>query len=112
MPIWEYAASQVELDEEGYLVRFEDWNEKVACGLAEKEGIWIHASNGGAHGNPLFPAGLLPQVPVFPPGEGSLQECPSIPRCEYELFMDPLKAWKIAGLPNPPAKSSAIYNIK
>jgi len=39
MPIWEYAGNRIEVDEEGYLVRFEDWSEEVACGLAEKEGI-------------------------------------------------------------------------
>ena len=30
---------RVEVDDEGYLVRFEDWNEKVACALAEREGV-------------------------------------------------------------------------
>ena len=39
MPIWEYAGNKIEVDEEGYMIRFEDWNEKVACGLAEREGI-------------------------------------------------------------------------
>lgn len=39
MPTLEFAGVRVDLDEEGYLVKFEDWNEKVACALAEREGI-------------------------------------------------------------------------
>ena len=33
------AGARAEVDEEGYLVNFEDWNEQVACALAEREGI-------------------------------------------------------------------------
>ena len=39
MPTLEYAGIRVDVDEEGYLVNFDDWNEKVACALAEREGI-------------------------------------------------------------------------
>ena len=35
MAFLEYAERRVEVDDDGYLVRFEDWNEKVACALAE-----------------------------------------------------------------------------
>jgi len=39
MPILEYAGGKILLDDEGYLENPDDWNEKVACAFAEKEGI-------------------------------------------------------------------------
>ncbi|MBP1714641.1 MAG: DsrC like protein [Deltaproteobacteria bacterium] len=39
MAFIEYAGKRVEIDDEGYLARFEDWDEKVACALAEREGL-------------------------------------------------------------------------
>lgn len=39
MPVIEYGSVKVNVDEEGYLVNFDDWNEKVACAIAEREGI-------------------------------------------------------------------------
>jgi sulfur relay (sulfurtransferase) DsrC/TusE family protein len=38
MPTCEYEGLKIEVDEEGYLLNFDDWNEKVACALAEREG--------------------------------------------------------------------------
>ena len=39
MPAFEYEGLKITVDEEGYLVNFDDWNEKVACALAEREGV-------------------------------------------------------------------------
>ena len=39
MPTIEYSGLRINLDDEGYLVNGDDWNEKVACALAEREGI-------------------------------------------------------------------------
>ncbi len=39
MPVVKYAKGTVELDDEGYLVRLDDWNEEVACVLAEREAV-------------------------------------------------------------------------
>ena len=36
MPTIEYAGLKIDLDDEGYLVNGDDWNEKVACALAER----------------------------------------------------------------------------
>ena len=38
MPTFEYDRRKIQVDEEGYLVNFEDWDETVACALAEREG--------------------------------------------------------------------------
>lgn len=39
MPTIEYSGLKINLDDEGHLVNGDDWNEKVACALAEREGI-------------------------------------------------------------------------
>ena len=39
MPTIEVEGKKIALDEEGYLVHYEDWNEKVACVLAEREKV-------------------------------------------------------------------------
>ena len=39
MPVLEYSGGKIVLDDEGYLENPDDWNDKVACALAEKEGI-------------------------------------------------------------------------
>ena len=37
MPAFDYEKKKIEVDEEGYLKNFEDWDDTVACGLAERE---------------------------------------------------------------------------
>jgi sulfur relay (sulfurtransferase) DsrC/TusE family protein len=39
MPVIEYSGMKINLDDYGYLANYEDWNETVACALAEQEGI-------------------------------------------------------------------------
>jgi len=39
MPVIEYGGLKIELDNEGFLTDYSAWNEKVACGIAEREGI-------------------------------------------------------------------------
>jgi tRNA 2-thiouridine synthesizing protein E len=39
MSFIEIEGKNIELDSEGYLVNSGDWNEKVACVLADKEGV-------------------------------------------------------------------------
>lgn len=39
MPVMEYSDIKINLDNDGYLENPYDWNEKVACALAEREGV-------------------------------------------------------------------------
>ena len=39
MPFIEVEGKKIELDSEGFLVKFEDWNENVACALADSENV-------------------------------------------------------------------------
>jgi tRNA 2-thiouridine synthesizing protein E len=39
MQTLEYSGLKIKLDDEGYLLNINEWNDKVACALAEKEGV-------------------------------------------------------------------------
>ena len=102
MPFLEYGAGQVEVDEEGYLVRFEDWNEKVACALAEQEGIWDQCPLTRERMDILiFLRDYYKKFRFLSHGPSGMPNVHQRENCEYELFIDPIKAWKIAGLPKP-----------
>ena len=38
MPVIELSGIKINLDDDGYLVNYEDWNEAVTAALAEREG--------------------------------------------------------------------------
>jgi tRNA 2-thiouridine synthesizing protein E len=102
MPFFKFGADQVEVDEEGYLVRFEDWNEKVACALAEQEGIWDRCPLTRERMHILFfLRDYYKKFHSFPMVRAVCRNVHQRENCEYELFIDPIKAWKIAGLPKP-----------
>ena len=87
------------MDDDGYIVNFEDWNDRVACALAEREGIeeltkdridilkFLRQYYKDYGSYPVFGAVCLN---VNQPKE-----------CVTQKFVDPVKAWKIAGIPNP-----------
>ncbi len=39
MPTLEYGEKKIQVDDEGYLQNFDDWDEVVACALAENEAV-------------------------------------------------------------------------
>ena len=92
---------RIEVDEEGFLTQPEEWNEDVAKALAKNEGI----------------ADLdQPKMDIVTFLRKYYQKHHSFPilgyvcknvhaqsrSCVTEEFIDPMKAWKIAGLPKPP----------
>jgi tRNA 2-thiouridine synthesizing protein E len=99
MPEIEYEGMKITIDEDGFLARLEDWTEAVARVLASREGIAELSEDKldilrfmreyyGKH--KFFPIVRYVCKNVHQPGN-----------CVTEQFMDPVKAWKIAGLPNP-----------
>jgi len=99
MPHIECAGVKIELDDEGYLANIDSWNEAVAQALARKEGIEeltrdrmdiIH-----------FMREYYKQHNAFPVLRGVCLRVHQSKDCYSEKFIDPLKAWKIAGLPKP-----------
>lgn len=97
----EIGNTRIEVDQEGFLTRSDEWNEEIAAALAEHEGI---------HGLSKSKLEILNFLRVY------FQENHSFPILKYvckkigatssscitDEFVDPIKAWKIAGLPKPP----------
>jgi TusE/DsrC/DsvC family sulfur relay protein len=109
----EYEGLKIELDEEGFLKNYNDWNEKVACAIAEKEGV--------SKTCPITEEKM--EILRFIREYYKKFEAVPIPRfvcksvhqpmsCEFEEFPDPLTSWKIAGLPKPTAYGELYDTIE
>ena len=108
MAIIEIGGRQVTVDDEGYLVSMEDWNEKVACALAEQEGIDELTDDRMAIIR--FMRDYYKQYNYFPILGSVCLHVHQPDKCVKQEFMHPLKAWKIAGLPKPPDVVLAYLN--
>ncbi len=93
--------TQFEVDQEGFLCHAEEWNKDIAVALAQHEGIHdlnqtkldiVHYLREYYLKNHSFP--ILRYVCKKVHATSS--------NCVTEEFTDPMKAWKIAGLPKPP----------
>lgn len=91
----------VETDEEGFLKSINEWNDEVAEALAESEGVGplndikrdiIHYLREYFRRNHNFPI-LRSVCKKIHASSGD---------CITDEFVDPMKAWKVAGLPKPP----------
>lgn len=99
MSVIEYLGEKIELTDEGYLADPDGWNENVAQALAGNEGV------------PQLTDGMMAIIRFMRSYYMSFQSFPVLnsvcknvhqPReCVNDEFIDPLKAWKIAGLPEP-----------
>jgi len=99
MPTLAYGSAKVELDDDGCLVNGDTWNEKVASAIADHLGV------GELTRERIdiirFMRGYFRQYNSFPILLRSVCRNIHNPReCISEEFIDPMKAWKIAGLPN------------
>jgi tRNA 2-thiouridine synthesizing protein E len=102
MPEFEYAGLKIRVDEEGFLLNFEEWNEKIACALAEREGITDQCPLTKQRMDILqFMRDYYRKFSSFPIVRSVCKNVHQPQACEYELFIDPIKSWKIAGLPKP-----------
>ncbi len=99
MPVLEYSGLKINLDDEGYLANFDDWSEKVACALAEKEGIEELSKD--RMDVIKFMREYYRQYNSFPILGSICKNVHQPKNCVNEDFVDPLRAWKIAGLPEP-----------
>lgn len=99
MPVIEYDGSKADVDEKGFLVNFEDWNEKVACALAEAEGV--EELDRERMEIISFMRNYYKKFNAFPILRAVCKNIHQPKDCVNEEFVDPMKAWKIAGLPNP-----------
>jgi tRNA 2-thiouridine synthesizing protein E len=99
VPIIENEGIRIELDDEGYLVNLNDWSDSVAVVLASREGI---EELGRDRMDIIkFMRDYYKQYQAFPLLRGVCRKVHQSKDCYSEKFIDPLKAWKIAGLPKP-----------
>lgn len=99
MPVIELNGARVDVDEEGFLVNYEDWDEQVACALAEREGV--AELTGDRMDIIKFMREYYKKYNFFPILGAVCKNLHQPGECVTEQFIDPLKAWKIAGLPYP-----------
>lgn len=99
MAVIEYQGTSVDVDDEGYLVDPESWNESVARALSENEGVG--ELNGDMMDVINFMRAYYRNYNAFPILNSVCKNVHQPDDCVNEEFIDPLSAWKIAGLPNP-----------
>jgi TusE/DsrC/DsvC family sulfur relay protein len=92
---------KIEVDQEGFLCETEEWNEEVARALAEHEGI--DDLDQSKLDIVLFLREYFQKHHSFPILR---YVCKNVHAesgsCMTDEFINPMKAWKIAGLPKPP----------
>jgi len=92
---------EIEVDQDGFLNSSEDWNAEVAQALAEQEGI--HALNRSKMEILMFLREYFQKNHSFPILKYVCRKVhASSPSCVTDEFVNPMAAWKIAGLPKPP----------
>ncbi|MGC2063481.1 MAG: TusE/DsrC/DsvC family sulfur relay protein [Thermodesulfovibrionales bacterium] len=99
MPIIEYSGIRITLDDDGYLVHDEDWNETVARALAEREGAGELTKD--KMDILIFMRNYYKEYNFFPILRFVCKNVGQPRDCVTEKFIEPVIAWKIAGLPNP-----------
>lgn len=110
MSVIEVGDFKIELDNEGYLVNFEDWNEKVACILADMEGVTKTCPLTEEKMEILkFMREFYKKFNAFPLPSAVCRNIHQPHQCVTEKFLEPVKAWKIAGLPK--STSEVLYNL-
>ena len=99
MPTIDHGGQKITLDEGGFLVRPEDWTEAVARLLAEREGL---AELSEDQLDILkFMRTYYQKHHFFPIVRYVCRNVHQPNNCVTVKFIDPVTAWKIAGLPNP-----------
>ena len=101
MPFVYYDGNNIELDKEGYLVNFDEWNENVACAIADNLGVSKKCPLTEEKLEILrFMRKYYRKFNAFPIPRYVCKNVHQAKNCTYEEFPDPVEAWKIAGLPN------------
>jgi len=99
MPVVEHSGIKINVDDEGYLVNYDDWNEKIACALAEAEDVEELTKD--RLDIIKFMRDYYKKYNFFPILGAVCKNLNKPKECVTEQFIDPIKAWKIAGLPKP-----------
>jgi TusE/DsrC/DsvC family sulfur relay protein len=111
MPTIEYNNMTINVDDEGYLLNLDDWNEEVACALTQTvEDVDECDLTDDKMEILKFMRHYYRKFESFPIVRQVCKNVHQDNECLYEQFIDPIKAWKIAGLPKP--TQDAIARIR
>ncbi len=99
MPVLEYGEVKIKIDDDGFLENIDEWNEKVACALAEREGVEELTED--RIDILKFIRVYYKKYNFFPILRAVCKNVHQPKNCLSENFLNPVQAWKIAGLPNP-----------
>lgn len=100
MPTFEYDEKMIQVDDEGYLENVEDWDEIVACALAEREGASKVCPLRKEQTEILkFIRKYYKKFNSVPVVRAVCTNVNQPKDCEYIQFPDPRVACKIAGIP-------------
>jgi TusE/DsrC/DsvC family sulfur relay protein len=99
MQVIEQEGLKINVDEDGFLVKLGDWTEQVARVLARGEGI-VELTEDKLD-ILRFMREYYQKHQFFPIVRYVCKNVHQPNNCITEKFIDPVKAWKIAGLPNP-----------
>ena len=95
-----YVLEGIKVDGDGFLVNSEDWNETVAEHLAVREGLDDLSEDKLTIVR--FMRDYYKKFTSFPILSYVCKHINRSKDCVAREFVDPMKAWKIAGLPKPP----------
>jgi TusE/DsrC/DsvC family sulfur relay protein len=99
MPVIIHHDLRITVDDDGFLVNLEDWSETIARVLAAQEGIEELSED--KLDILRFMREYYRKYKFFPIVRFVCKNVHQPANCVAEQFIDPVKAWKIAGLPNP-----------
>lgn len=91
------AGKKVSIDKDGFLTNLDDWNEEVAQVLAKREGLVELDDN--QMEIIKFMRKYYKKFKAFPILNYVCKNVHQPKQCVSEEFVDPMKAWKTAGLP-------------
>jgi TusE/DsrC/DsvC family sulfur relay protein len=100
MPTLEYEGRKIRVDEEGYLENPDDWDETVACAMAEMEGASSECPLREEQIEILkFIREYYKKFNSVPVVRAVCTHVDQPRACEYIQFPDPVTTCKIAGIP-------------
>lgn len=97
MAILEYKGKKITVDENGFLANQDEWNDDVAMALAHQEGFDTLSAE--QLDIIKFMRTYFLKYKVFPILNNVCRITHQPKECVNEQFINPEKAWKIAGLP-------------
>lgn len=98
----------IQIDDDGYLINLDDWDDKTACAVAVREGLATECPLTAERMAILeYMRESYKEFGAFPVLRAICKQVRQANGWAYEQFPNPIVAWRIAGLPKPVAQGFA-----